>query len=413
MDKKRIVITGIGVVSPIGIGKDAYWQGLQEGKSGIKLITLFDTSDFDVKVGGEITDFNAKEILGRRGLVDLDRATTLLLASAKFALEDDGLEIDENNTYRTGVSVGTTFGSLNSILEFDKESIIDGPKFVNPSRFPNTVINSPSSRVAIRHGIKGLNSTVSTGICSGLDSVDYAVHQINSNKGDRILVGSVEEMCIQTFLGFYRLGYLSGISKNSNPVSCPFDKTRDGIVFGEGASIVIFEELNLALKRKAKIYAEVLSVSSNFDPYKIHRYNPRANGISKAMKFSLKNANIEPNDIDCIFANANSTKDADLVEARAIKKRFGELSSKVPITAIKSMVGETFSASGGLSLVAALGSINQGFIPQCVNLNEADFDFDLNFIRNKAKKSIVNKVMLNAFSPNGANTVVILGKFTK
>lgn len=411
MSKKRIVITGIGVVSPIGIGKDAYWQGLQEGKSGIRPITLFDTSDFDVKVGGEITDFNAKEILGRRGLVDLDRATTLILASAQFALEDGNLTIDENNTYKTGVSVGTTFGSLNSILEFDKESILEGPKFVNPSRFPNTVINSPASRIAIRFQIKGLNATVSTGMCSGLDSIDYAVHQINSNKASRILTGSVEEMCIQTFLGFYRLGHLSGISKKSNPISCPFDKKRNGIVFGEGASILILEELTSALERKAKIYGEVLSVSSNFDSYKIHKYNPRGKGMIDAMQEALEKADLKPEEIDCIFANANSTKDADLIEAKAIDKIFNNSKKRISVTAIKSMTGETFSSSGGLALTAALGSIKQGIVPPCINLDEPDSDCSLNFASKKSNKCDVNTVMINAFSPNGENTVVVIGKY--
>jgi len=408
MKKKRIVITGVGVVSPIGIGKDSYWEGLQEGKSGIKPITLFDTSDFNVKVGGEITDFNAKEILGRKGLVDFDRSTTLLLAASQFALEDGKLEINEENTYKTGISVGTTFGSLNSILEFDKESIVEGPKFVNASRFPNTVINSPASRVAIRHGIKGLNSTISTGICSGLDALDYAIHQINFNRADRVLVGSVEEMCLQTFLGFYKLDYLSGIKNGNAPISCPFDKKRDGIVFGEGASIVILEELNSALQRKAEIYGEILSVGSNFDPNKLHKYNPKATGIIGAMisaKSSLQ-------DIDCIFTNANSTQDADLIEAKAIKKVFDKFCEKIPVTAIKSMIGETFSASGGLALVAALGALEQGFIPPCINLSEKDSDCALN-LDNKARNQEVKRVMINTFNPNGANTVVIIGKFIK
>lgn len=411
MNKKRIVITGIGAVTPIGIGKDAYWKGLQEGKSGVKPITLFDTKDFNVKVGGEITDFNAKEILGRKGLVDLDRSTTLLLAASQFALEDGKLEINEENTYKTGISVGTTFGSLKSILEFDRESIVEGPNFVNASRFPNTVINSPASRVAIRHGIKGLNSTISTGICSGLDALDYAVHQINFNRAERVLVGSVEEMCLQTFLGFYKLDYLSGIKNGSSPISRPFDKKRDGIVFGEGASIVILEELSVAAQRKAKIYGEILSISSNFDPYKLHKYNPKATGLIGAMKFSLEKTETNSQDIDCIFANANSTQDADTIEAKAIKKVFEKNCDKIPVTAIKSMTGETFSASGGLALVAALGSLDQGSIPPCINLLETDSDCTLN-LTNKARNQEIKKIMINAFNPNGANTVVVLGKFS-
>ena len=225
----RIVITGIGVISPIGIGKDQYWQSLSEGMSGIKPITLFNTSDVKVHIGGEITEFKAVDILGKKGLIDLDRATTLLLSAAKFALEDSHVDITAINSPRTGISVGTTFGSLNSLSEFDRQSLEEGPNFVNASRFPNTVINSPASRMAIRYGIKGFNSTVSTGFCSSIDAFDYAIHAIHTGKAERVLAGSVEEMCIQTFLGFYHFGYLSGINSNKEPLSCPFDITVEVI----------------------------------------------------------------------------------------------------------------------------------------------------------------------------------------
>lgn len=411
MDKKRIVITGIGVVSPIGIGRDQYWQALQEGKSGFKPITLFDTSELKVKIGGEIPDFNPKEILGRKGLVDLDRATTLLSSAAKFALEDAKLEIDENNTCETSISVGTTFGSLNSLSEFDRASLTEGPRFVNPSRFPNTVINSPASRVAIRFNIKGLNATVSSGICAGLDAVDYAVNSINFNRAERVLVGAVEEMCIQTFLGFYKLGYLSGLNNGTEPISCPFDKRRNGIIFSEGSTVIILEELKTAIKRKAVIYGEILGIGSNFDPYRVYKYNPKGTGMIEAMNSALKSVGIKSKDIDCIFANANSTQDADLIETKAIKEVFGKYAKETPVTAVKSMLGESFSASGGLAAVAALGSINNDFIPPTINYNNKDDQCDLDYVPNMSRKQKVDKIMINSFSPNGANTVLIIGRY--
>lgn len=407
----RIAVTGIGVISPIGIGRDAYWQALKEGKSGIKPITLFDTSGLKVKVGGEISGFNPKDILGRIGLVDLDRATTLLSATAKFALEDGNLEINETNAHATGISVGTTFGSINSVFEFDRVSLTDGPRFVNPSRFPNTVINSPASRVAIRFGIKGPNSTISTGFCAALDAFDYALHSISFNRAERILVGSVEEMCIQTFLGFYKLGYLSGLYNGSLPQSCPFDKRRDGIIFSEGCAAVIVEELDSALRRNATIYAEVIATASNFDPYRLHKYNPKGSGMIEAMRQALEKANLNSQDIDCIFANANSTQDADLIETRAIKEVFGENAKKIPITAVKSMLGETVSASGGLALIAALGSIYQEFIPPTINYQEKDPGCDLNYVTKTSKRQKLNNIMINSFGPNGANTVMIIKKY--
>ena len=409
MDKKRIVITGIGVVSPIGIGKDLYWASLKQGKSGFRPITLFDTSDSNVKIAGEIVDFYPEEILGKKGLIDLDRATTLLLSASKFALEDAHLEISQKNIHTTGISIGTTFGSLNSLSEFDQQSLEEGPNFVNASRFPNTVINSPASRAAIRYSVRGPNSTISSGFCASLDAVEYSIHCINSNRAQRMISGAVEEMCVQTFLGFYRLGYLSGLNSRQS-TSCPFEQRRDGIVFSEGAAVFILEELNSALERNAHIYAEILGTGSNFGPYRLHKFNPNGKGIVDAMNQALDNASLKPKDIDCIFANANSTKDADLVETKAIKEVFQDLAYKIPVTAIKSMIGETFSAAGGLAVIAAIGSLQGDFIPPTLNLQEHDPLCDLDYVPEVGRQQRIDKVIINSFGPNGANTVLIIGR---
>lgn len=409
-NKKRIVITGVGVISPIGIGKDQYWESLERGISKFKPITLFDASDLKVKIAGEITEFNPKEILGKKGLIDLDRATALLLSTTKFALEDAKLEINKSNSKKTGISIGTTFGSLNSLSEFDRESLEEGPNFVNPSRFPNTVINSPASRTAIRYSVKGPNSTLSTGFCASIDAVEYAVFCINSNRAERMISGAVEEMCIQTFIGFYKLGYLSGLN-DDEPKSCPFDKRREGIIFSEGSAVFILEELDSALTRKAHIYAEVLGIGSNFDPFRLDKFNPKGTGIIEAMKLALENANLKPKDIDCIFANANSTKDADLVETKAIKEVFGNLAGRIPVTAIKSMIGESFGASGSMALAAALASIEKDFIPPTVNLEEKDKECDLDYVPNNVRNQKLNKIMINSFGSNGANSILIIERY--
>jgi len=411
MKNQRIVITGIGILSPIGSGKDNYWQGLKEGRSGIKNITVFDTAKFKIKVGGEITEFNPKETLGRIGLVDLDRATTLLSCAMKFALQDSGLDINENNKRRMGISVGTMLGTLNSISEFDKAGLIQGPKFVNPSRFPNTVINSPASRAAIRFGIKGFNTTISSGFCAGADAIDYAVHALNFNRAEQVLAGAVEELSLQTFLGFYELGYLSGLKNGFSPVSRPFDKNRDGIVFAEGSTVIVLETLESALKRKAKIYAEIASIASNFDPGCFHKFNKKAEGMIGAMASAISNGGLEKEDIGCIFANANSTKDADAIETKAIKKVFGTHVKDIPVTAIKSMIGETFSSSGVMNVAAALGSFEKGFIPAIKNYQTKDDDCTLNFVLQTIENIKLRHMMINCFDPSGANTVIILKQF--
>ena len=408
---KRIVITGIGIVSPIGIGKEEFWKKLFAGQTGFREITLFDTKDLKVKTAGEITDFKPKAILGEKGLMDLDRATLLLLSATKLALEDGGLQIDESNTYRTGVSVGTTFGSLHSISKFDRESLTEGPRYVNPMVFPSTVANSPASRISIKFRIKGFNTTISTGMSAALDAIDYANDFISLDKADTVVVGSVEDLAMQTFLGFYKLNYLSGLKGiSSDPICCPFDNRRNGIIFSEGATILILQDSEFAKKNNAHIYGEILGIGSCFDPAKFYKYNPKGEGMKMAMTKALEAANLSPKDIDCIFANANSTKDADVIETKAIKSVFGEYAYKIPVTAVKSMLGESYSVSGGFATIAALGSLGKGIIPPTLNYKEKDTDCDLDYVPNKSRKKELSNVMINSFGPNGVNTSLIIGK---
>ncbi len=411
-DNKRIVITGIGVISPIGIGKEEYWKSLQEGKSGIRPITLFDTKDLKVKVGGEITEFDAKQFLDAKTLRTLDRATKLLSSSTKLALDDAKLEITQDNNKQIGVSVGTTFGSLNSISEFDKTSVAEGPRYVNPSVFPNTVINSPASQLSIRFHIKKFNTTVSSGMCASLDAIDYARDFIKLNRAKAVVTGAVEEFCIQTFLGFYKLNYLSGLN-GSAPLSCPFDKRRNGIVFSEGATTLILEDLKSAESRGAHIYAEILGIGSYFEPYRVNKYKPKGKGMSIAMRGALDDANLKPQQIGCIFANANSTPDADKIETQGIKEVFGQYASKIPVTAVKSMLGEAFSASGGLATAAALGSMVKDFIPPTINYVTPDSGLDLDYVPDKSRKQKIDTAMINSFGQNGCNKSLILGRFKK
>lgn len=411
MEKKRIVITGIGVISPIGIGKEAYWKALSEGRSGFKPVTLFDTSDLKVKLAGEITEFDPKQFFDEVSLINLDRATNLLSSSTKLALEDGKIEITEKNTHQTGVSVGATFGSLRSLSEFDKESLRKGPQLVNPSRFPNTVANSPASRLSIRFKIKGFNTTISTGMCAGIDAIDYAVKSIRFHNRKTVVVGAVEEMCEQEFLGYYKLKYLSGLKDNSEPASCPFDKRRNGIIYSEGAGVIILEDLETALKRECTIYAEILSFASNFEPYRLHKYSPKGKGMIETMKLALERAGMKPEDIDYICANANSTQNADLIETQAIKEVFGDYAKKIPVSSIKSMIGETYSASGSLATIASVGAINRGFISPTINYTEKDSRLDLDYVPNKARKTKIDTVMINSFGQNGANSVLIIRRY--
>jgi 3-oxoacyl-[acyl-carrier-protein] synthase II len=407
---KRIVITGIGVLASSGIGKDAFWKSLEAGESGIKKVSLFDTSSMRTKLAGEIRDFDAKAYLGDKGLRLLDRSTKLVNVAAKLALDDAKFIVTENNTDEVGVVLGTTLGSVWSISEFDKQALIEGPRYVNPALFPNTVINSPASQISIRFVIKGFNTTIATGFTSSLDALKYACDFIQWGRAKAVLVGGVEELCLQTYLGFYKLNFLAGAKEGSEEINCPFDKRRNGIVFGEGSAMFLIEDLKSAQARGAHIYAEVRSIGYAFDPFRVNKYNRRGPGIRKALKEALDAADMKPGDIDYVSANANSTKEADQIETEAIKDVFGDAAAKTPVSAIKSMIGETFSASGAMQMAACMGVIEKGFIPPTINYEEKDSHCDLDYVPNHARKAKVRNALISCFGPSGVSNCVVLSK---
>jgi len=410
---RRFAITGLGVLSPIGIGKEAFWQALAEGRSGMKPVSLFDTSNLRSKLAGEISDFDPKTILGPKGLRNLDRTTLFALCASKLALEDAGLPIPvtEEDTDYFGVSLGSTMGSVWSISEFDKTGLREGPRAVNPALFANTVMNAPASQISIRFNIKGFNSTMSTGFCSGIDTIFYAMNMIGLYEYHTVLTGGVEELCEQTYKGFHKLGFLAGSREGKEEINCPFDKRRNGIMFGEGAAIFVLEEMEHAKKRSAKIYAEVLGYGSSFDPESKNIYSPKAEGAAESIRLALEDAKLSPDKIDYISASANSTLDCDVMETRAIRKIFGGAANKVPISSIKSMIGESFSAAGAMNLAASLGAIQNAFLPPTMNYQTPDTRCDLCYVVNSATKKNAKNVMINSFSPTGNNSTLILGKY--
>jgi 3-oxoacyl-[acyl-carrier-protein] synthase II len=406
--KEKVVITGVGVLSPIGTGRDEYWQALSRGVTGSRQITLFDTAPYRVHRAGEMTDFDALAFLSKKGLRDLDRSTRLLCSAAKLAIDDSRLEISEANARDFGIAVGTTFGSLHSISQFDRSGLIDGPRLVNPSHFPNTVINSPASQVSIRFNIKGFNTTISTGFCAGLDALSYAADFIRLGRAQAVLVGGVEELCEETFLLFHNLGYLSGMSRDE-PVSRPFDARHDGIVLSEGAAVLVLEKEEHALKRGADILATVLGSGNAFDPEADSTFERAGSGLKSAVSLALADAHIGPGEIDYVCACANGMPGLDRMETRVLKDVFGDRASHIPVSAIKSMIGETFSASGVLALSAAVGAICKGVIPPTVNYQASDPLCNLDIVPNTARRIAVNRVLVTAVDPYGQNSAVLVG----
>lgn len=409
---KRVVITGIGVLASNAIGKAEFWKALREGRSGIKPVTLFDTSTTRSKTAGEITGFKAEQFLGEKGLRTFDRATKLVLSAAKLALDDAGLNspLSEEVSVRTGVSLGSTLGSVWSISEFDKEGLREGPRAVNPALFPNTVINAPASQISIRYNIKGFNTTISTGFSASLDAIDYASNFIKLYDYDIVLAGGVEELCEQTFKGFHKIGHLAGSREGKLEVDCPFDKRRNGIVLGEGACILILEELEHAKSRNANVYAEILGYGTSFDPKSKNIYSPKAEGATKAILFALEDSKVSIDKIDYVSATANSTLDCDVMETRAINRAFGSNAKKLPVSAIKSMIGDTFSASGAMNVAASIGAMKESFVPPTMNYEVKDDRCDLDYVPNKARSAKLDKVLIDSFTPTGVNSSLVVGK---
>ncbi|MGD0335841.1 MAG: beta-ketoacyl-[acyl-carrier-protein] synthase family protein [Candidatus Omnitrophota bacterium] len=406
----KAVITGIGVVSPIGIGKEEFWQALKEGRSGIRPITVFDPVLFKAHLAGEVPDFEAEKFLGPKGLRNLDRSTRFLCSAVKLCLDDANLNINEGNTDDIGVVTATTLSAMWNIAEFSKEAEQDGPQFVNPAIFPATTMNAPSSQVSIWFKIKGFNTTISTGFTASLDALKYAVDFIKWGKAKAILLAGLEGLSFQSFAGFHKIEFLAGIK--GEEICCPFDKRRNGIILGEGAGVILIENEDDALKRGAKIYASIKSTKSCFDAYRSGKYSPEAEGLKNCISSVLNNSGIDKEKISYINAAANSVVIQDKLETMAIKEVFNSAALKIPVSAIKSMIGESFSASGIFQIISSLGSIEQGFIPPTINYKEKDDDCDLDYVTTGARKCKVDNILINNFGPGGNNASAVISRHT-
>ncbi len=352
------VITGIGVVAPNGIGKEEFWTRSLAGTNGIRKISLFETTAYRCHYAGEIADFRPADHLGAKGLRNLDRTTLLALVAAKLALEDAGMPPEQARVARVGVVLGSTMGSVHSISEFDKEGLREGPRYVNPAQFPNTVINSPASQVAIRFGLRGLNATISTGFTAGLDAMGYALDMLKLGRASSLLVGGVEELCLQTFLGFYKLGMLMTSVNGSMPHLGPYRSEEAGTLLGEGAAFFLVETREAAQARGATIYGQALDYASEFHPDSMFRYDAEAKSAVSVLTQVFASAGVRPQQIDHICASANGTKVCDAMEQTAVNRVFGPTAP--PTTSIKMLIGESFSAGGALQVALALGVLQQG-----------------------------------------------------
>ncbi|MCX7883547.1 MAG: beta-ketoacyl-ACP synthase II [Caloramator sp.] len=410
--KKRVVITGLGVISPLGCEINNFWDNIVNGKSGIDYITRFDTSEFNVKIAAEVKDFDAEKYMDKKEIRRMDKATQYAVAAAKLSLEDSRLCLDETNRDRIGVILGCGVGGLET---FEDQMITlkeKGPKRVSPFFIPMMIANMPAGQVAMKLGARGINETIVTACASGTNAIGEAFRAIERGEADIMFTGGTEAAITPLAVaGFSSMKALSENNENPKSASRPFDKNRDGFVIGEGAGILILEELEHALKRKAKIYAEVVGYGASCDAYHMTSPDPEGEGAALAIKRAIEDADIKPEDINYINAHGTSTDYNDKFETLAIKKVFGTKAYDIPISSTKSMTGHLLGAAGGIEGVILALTINKDIIPPTINLDNPDEECDLNYVPNKAISRKLQYGISNSFGFGGHNAVVVFKKY--
>lgn len=412
MEKKRVVVTGMGVISPVGTGLNKFWDSLVKGKSGIDKITRFDTSDLPSRIAGEVRDFNPEAYIEKKELKRLDRFTQFAISATKMALEDADLDLSTVDKTRIGVILGSGIGGNATWEEQHSILLSKGPKRVSPFFIPMMIVNMASGQVSMAFGLKGPNFTVVTACASGTNAIGEAFRTLQRGDADIIISGGTEApITMLSLAGFSSMKALSSRNDEPSLASRPFDRERDGFVMGEGAGILVMESLDSALKRNAKIYGEVVGYGSTADAYHLTQPSPEGEGASRAMEAAISDADISPSDVDYINAHGTSTPLNDKFETMAIKNTFGEHAYKLAVSSTKSMTGHLLGAAGAVEIVATLLSVYNDEIPPTINYENPDPECDLDYVPNRAVKRTVNIALSNSMGFGGHNACIIVKKF--
>ncbi|HHV72287.1 MAG TPA: beta-ketoacyl-ACP synthase II [Clostridia bacterium] len=410
--KRRVVITGIGMVTPLGIKTEEVWDNLLKGKSGIGLVTRFDTSNYATKIAGEVKNFNPADYMDKKEARRMDPFTHYAVAAAKIAHEDSGLKITSNNRDRIGVVIGSGVGGITTVEEQHAILLNRGPNRVSPFFVPMLIANMAPGQISINLGVRGPNLTTTTACTSGTHAVGDAFKMIQYGLADVIFAGGAEAaVCPLAFAGFCSMRAMSTNNDNPEGACRPFDKNRDGFVLGEGAGVMVLEELEHALARGAKIYAEVIGYGMSADAYHITAPAPEGDGARLAMSNALADAGILPEQVDYINAHGTSTELNDLYETLAIKNLFGQHAYNLAISSTKSMTGHLLGAAGAVELIFTALTIKSGKIPPTINYETPDPDCDLDYVPNVAREKDIDIALSNSFGFGGHNGTVILRKF--
>lgn len=410
---RRVVVTGMGVVIPTGIGVETAWQNVCEGRSGIGPLTRFDTSGFETKIAAEVKDFNPELYIEKKEIKKMDLFIQYALAAACEAVEDSRLEVTPENCERIGVIVGTGLGGLPTIERYHSVLLERGPSRISPFFIPMLIANLAAGQIAIRFGVKGPNTCVVTACATGGHCIGDAFRAISYGDADAIIAGGTEaNITPLTVGGFNAMKALSTRNEEPEKACRPFEKNRDGFVIAEGAGIVILEELEFALKRGAKIYAELVGYGYTGDAYHITAPSPEGDGAIRCMRMALKDAGLKPEEIDHINAHGTSTQLNDLTETQAIKAVFGDYAGSIPISATKSMTGHLLGAAGSTEAIFSLLAIRDGILPPTLNYEEPDPECNLDYVPNVARHITIKTAMSNAFGFGGTNATLVFKKYS-
>ncbi len=409
--RRRVVITGLGAITPIGNDAESFWQGLKEKKLGFGPITYFDTAEYKAKLAAEVKDFDARQYMDAKAARRMEPFSQFAVAASKEALNHAGINMDAEDPYRVGVSIGSGIGSLQAVEKEHKKLLEKGPSRVNPLLVPMMISNMAAGNVAIQFGLKGKCINVVTACATGTHSIGEAFRAIQYGEADVMLAGGTESSI--TPLGVAGFTALTALSSSEDPThaSRPFDENRDGFVMGEGAGVLVLESLEHAKARGAKILAEVAGYGATCDAYHITSPAEDGSGAAKAMEYAMEDAGISPEDIDYINAHGTSTHHNDLFETKAIKLALGDHAYQVKINSTKSMVGHLLGAAGGVELIACVKSIEDGFVHATAGLEVKGEGCDLDYTMGEGVSMEVNYALSNSLGFGGHNASLIVKKF--
>ena len=410
--KKRVVVTGLGAITPIGIGKDEFWQSLLNGKSGIGKITHFDASEYTTQIAGEVKDFDPAKYIDKKEAKRMDPFTQFAVAASKMAFEDSGINLETEDRTRIGTMIGTGIGGMDTLNEQYKNLFDKGPNRISPFFIPMMIGNMAAGQTSITFGLQGPCSCVTTACATGTNAIGDAFKVIQRGDADVMVAGGTEAAISPIAVaGFCSMKALSTRNDEPEKASRPFDKDRNGFVMGEGAGVVILESLEHAVARGAHIYAEVIGYGFNADAYHITAPAPEGAQAAKCMEMALKDAGIAPEAVDYINAHGTSTPLNDKNETLAIKSLFGEHAYKLAVSSIKSMTGHLLGAAGGIECIATVLTLENDMIPPTINCDAPDEEMDLDYVPHISRKQVVNVALSNSLGFGGHNATILLKKF--